>query len=258
MDLRFFYAMKSFSRCAQSRARGLDAERRRPGSLPGGERGRPAPRRARRSGAAGGRRAFLGHPPGSCLRRSGQRQAWKRAGRLGFVTALLGTGEARGAQGSAGAQGWAAEPPGTGTTGASAAVGPRNAVPERGALLWPGLSGALSRVRPGGCSISGPRRSGPAGGWVWGPFLAPQRPRFVPRTLGPCWCTCPPACPHGSFLGWQQNPSQLYSKDVKPASWTIWLPLGSQPVPLPWGLPIQPGLVPSMGKGGSKLLSAPH
>ncbi|XP_050166633.1 zinc finger protein ZIC 3 isoform X2 [Myiozetetes cayanensis] len=70
-------------------------------ALPGGRAGppRPAPWRARSSGAAGGRRVLLGHPPGSRLPRSGPRQAWKRAGRLGFVTALLGPGEARGAQG---------------------------------------------------------------------------------------------------------------------------------------------------------------
>lgn len=35
MDVRFFYSVKSFSRCAQSRAWGLDAECCRPGPFPG-------------------------------------------------------------------------------------------------------------------------------------------------------------------------------------------------------------------------------
>lgn len=131
MDLCFFYAVKSFSHCAQSRARGLDAERCWPGPFMGDERGRPALQRVRRSRAARGRQVFLGYPPRSYLCRSGQRRAWKHAGRLGFVTALLGTGEERGAQGTAGAQGCVVERPGTGATGMSAAVGSQNTVLKR-------------------------------------------------------------------------------------------------------------------------------
>lgn len=67
------------------------------------------------------------------------------------------------------------------------------------ALLGPGLSGlrSLGWLRPGGCSIPGPREERPCWGLGAG---APQRLWLVPEALGPCWSTCLPACPHGSFL----------------------------------------------------------
>lgn len=118
-------AVRSLSRCAQSRALGLDAECCWPGLFLGASG-------ARRNRAAGGHRVFLGHPPELCLRRSGPCQAWKGAGRLGFLTALLGTGGCGVCKALWGCLG----------LGATAAVRPQNAILGQGLCPGrPGLSG---------------------------------------------------------------------------------------------------------------------
>lgn len=102
------------------------------GALPapsGGERGRPAARRARSSGAAGfSSDTHLGRV---CLAPDRARLG-KAAGRLGFVTALLGAGEARGSAGA----------------------------PRVGSCAVPGLGEPC----PGGCSISEPGVAAPLDG----------------------------------------------------------------------------------------------
>lgn len=89
--------------------------------------------------------------------------------------------------------------PGRVVEGVSAAVGPRKAVLKLGM----GLGGLFSGR---GC----PAWGAPPGGGMQHP-RAPQEPprrglRLVPGALGPCWRTCPPACPRGGFLGVAAQP----------------------------------------------------
>lgn len=119
--------------------------------------------------------------PGSCLHRSGPRQAWKCAGRFGFVTALLGT---RGVRRRAGGNLLLPVPETPFQSGRLCCS--RNAWvhPEDAASL------DLGRARL----------------WMHVPALL----CLVPGILGPCRCSCPPAC----FLGLATQPQPFLQLGV--------------------------------------------
>lgn len=123
-------------------------------ALPGGERDRAAPRRPRGSGAAGAVGFSSDTHLGRVCLAPDRARLGKRAGRLGFVTALLGVGEARGAQGSAGAP-----------RDGSCCCRVRNAVPE-----WGICCGWGCPAWPGERSISDPGVAAPLEDQCRGPF----------------------------------------------------------------------------------------
>lgn len=248
MDLCFSFAVKSFSRCAQSRARGWTRSAAGPGPSRGAS-GTALHRGGR--GAAEPPRA-VGFSSDTHLGRvcvaPDRARLGKRAGRLGFVTALLGPGERRGAHRAPGSTGLAVEHLGTGP----AAVAPRNAVPAWGALLWLGLSGLGSCGREDVAFSTLEQRPHWrfSAGVLSGPTVALAGPRGLWAMLAKLPSYLPPRC-----FNWQHCPCHFYSQDLKPASWLIWLPWGQSPT---LGPPHPDRACSQFGEEQSKLLTAPH
>lgn len=111
-----------------------------------------------------------------------------------------------------------------------------------GALFWPELSGLGSPVRGGMQHPRAPQELPRRGLWL------------VPGALGPCWRTCPPACPRGGFLGVAAQPQTCFTARAlnrHPGS------LGFPRVPHPGASPSSQGQHPVWGRGEQTGVCAP-
>lgn len=219
-DLCFSFAVKSLLLCAEPSPR-LDAQRGRPGA----ERDRHAPRRARSSGAAGAVGFSSDTHLGRVCLAPDRARLGKGAGRLGFVLALLGAGEARGAQGPAGA-------PRDGFCCCRA----QKRRPRVGASAVAGAV-RLGEPWPGGCRLSDPG--------VAAPLEDQCRGLFRPHS-GSDWCS-------GPWAMLAKLPSCLLPQVLPKTASTApdtWLPWGHSQFPT-LGPPVQTGLAASLGKSGA-------